>query len=275
MPATKPEPDCRRKPWLGPLLAGMSLWAGCSADVPLNPSFPLTLADARLALLDMEKHAKTPARPIVVLGGIYDPGIASSGVARRLRRMVDAEDMIISISFFGCGTFDQCRAQVIEKIQEAFPSDDPDVTTEIDVIAISMGGLVARHAAAVKAEGGRRLLIRRLFTISTPHRGAKLAWLLTLDSRIKDMKKGSPFLDKLDLAWENADYEIHPYTRLGDVIVGPANTAPPGRHPWWAANIPGSFSHLFAMFDPRFLADIARRLRSESPFTHEPPAPRP
>lgn len=275
MAATKPGPDCLRALWLCLLLAGMSLWAGCSADVPLNPSFPLTLADARLALREMEKRPKTPARPLVVLGGIYDPGIASSGVARRLRRMVDAEDLIISISLFGCGTFDQCRARVIEKVQEAFPSDDPDLTTEVDVIAISMGGLVARHAAEVKAEGGRRLQIRRLFTISTPHRGAKLAWLPIFDSRIKDMKKDSAFLKKLDLAWENADYEIYPYTRLGDVIVGPANTAPPGRHPWWTANIPGSFSHLFTMFDPRFLADIARRLRSESPFTHDPPAPLP
>lgn len=275
MAATKPGPDCLRALRLCLLLAGMLLWAGCSADVPLNPSFPLTRADARLALLDMAEHTKKPARPIVVLGGIYDPGIASSGVARRIRRMVDAEDLIISISFFGCGTFDECRARVIEKVHEAFPSDDPEVTTEIDVIAISMGGLVARHAAAVKAEGGRRLQIRRMFTISTPHRGAKLAWLLTFDSRIKDMKKDSPFLNKLDLAWKNADYEIYPYTRLGDVIVGPANTAPPGRHPWWVANIPGSFSHLFAMFDPRFLADIARHLRSESPFTLNPPTPLP
>lgn len=275
MAATKSGQDCLRALCLSLPLSGMLLWAGCSADVPLNPSFPLTRTDARLALLEMEKDPKTPARPIVVLGGIYDPGIASSGVARRFQRMVDAEDLIISISFFGCGTFDECRARVIEKVQEAFPSDNLDVTTEIDVIAISMGGLVARLAADVKAEEGRRLQIRRLFTISTPHRGAKLAWLLTIDSRIKDMKKGSLFLNNLDLAWKNADYEIYPYTRLGDAIVGPANTAPPGRHPWWVANIPGSFSHIFAMFDPRFLADIARRLRSESPFTHNPPAPLP
>lgn len=249
--------------------------AGCSADVPLNPSFPLTLADAKLLLREMEKLPKKPSRPIVVMGGIYDPGIASSGIARRIRRVVDAEGLIISISFLGCWTFDQCRRRVIEKVQEAFPSDDPDVTTEIDVIAISMGGLVARHAAELKAEGGRRLQIRRLFTISTPHRGAKLAWLPTFDSRIRDMKKGSPFLNKLDLAWKNADYEIYPYTRLDDAIVGAANTAPPGRHPRWVANIPGSFSHVFSMFDPRFLADIAHRLRSESPLTLSPPTPLP
>ncbi len=249
--------------------------AGCSADVPLNPSFPLTLNDAGLALREMEKLPKEPSRPIVVMGGIYDPGIASSGIARRIRRVVDADDLVISISFLGCWTFDQCRRRVIEKVQEAFPSDDPDMTTEIDVIAISMGGLVARHAAGLNAEGGRRLRIKRLFTISTPHRGAKLAWVPTFDPRIIDMRKDSPFLSMLDLAWKNADYEIHPYTRLDDAIVGPANTAPPGSDPWWVANIPGTFSHVFAMFDPRFLADIAHRLRSESPLTHSPPAPLP
>ena len=266
---------CRRAIWSCLLIAGMMLGSSCSADVPLNPSFPLTLSEARLALREMEKNPKTPVRPIVVVGGIYDPGIASSAVVRRIRRVVDDEKLIISISFFGCSTFDQCRTRVMEKVQEAFPSEDPDLTTAVDVIALSMGGLVARHAADVKAEAGRRLQIRRLFTISTPHRGAKLAWLFTFDSRIKDMRKDSPFLNKLDMAWKDADYGIYPYTRLGDAIVGPANTALTGRTPWWVANIPGSFSHLLSMFDQRFLADIARRLRSETPFAHDPPAPRP
>lgn len=275
MALTKPGPTYRRAIWFCLLIAGMMLGSSCSADVPLNPSFPLTLSEARLTLREMEKNPKTPVRPILVLGGIYDPGIASSAVARRIRRVVDAEKLIISISFFGCSTFDQCRTRVIEKVQESFPSDDPDLTTLVDVIALSMGGLAARHAADVNTEGGRRLQIGRLFTISTPHRGAKLAWLFTFDSRIKDMRKDSPFLNKLDLAWKNADYEIYPYTRLGDAIVGPANTAPPGRAPWWVANIPGSFSHLLSMFDQRFLADIARHLRSETPFSHDPPAPRP
>ena len=281
MATTKPGLASLRAVWFCLLLAVMLMWSGCLADVPLNPSFPLTLSDARLALKEMEKNPRPPARPIVVLGGIYDLGIASSGVARRIRRVMDAENQIINISFFGCSTFDQCRTRVIDRVQEAFPSDDPDLTTVVDVIALSMGGLVARHAADMNGDGNReiqgrrRLRIGRLFTISTPHRGANLAWVPTLDSRVVDMKSDSPFLMKLDLALDDAEFEIYSYTRLGDAIVGPANTAPPGRDPWWVANIPGSFSHLLAMFDLRFLADIACRLRSETPFTRDPPAPLP
>jgi hypothetical protein len=37
----------------------------------------------------------------------------------------------------------------------------------------------------------------------------------------------------------------------------------------------GQSDHLTVQEDPRILADIARRLRGEEPFTHAPPAPLP
>lgn len=253
------------------IIIAMALFlVGCSADRPLNPSFPLTLADAKIALGEMTADPKPLERPLVVLGGIFDPGIASSSVAGTLRRMISTDDVVISASFFWQFTFDECRDRVIERIEEAFPSDDPKQTIEVDVVAISMGGLVARHAARPRDDGGRRLQIRRLFTLSTPHRGANLASLPTFDRRAIDMRSGSAFLEELEQVHFESDYEIYPYSRLGDSIVGVENTAPTGQFPWWVPNIPGSFSHLLVMDDPRLLADIARRLRGETPFTSLP-----
>ncbi len=97
-----------------------------------------------------------------------------------------------------------------------------------------------------------------------------MALLPTFDRRAIDMRAGSAFLDELEPDHFESEYEIYPYTRLGDGVVGVENAAPTGQSPWWVPNIPGSFSHLFVMNDPRLLADIARRLRGESPFTSRP-----
>ncbi len=77
------------------------------------------------------------------------------------------------------------------------------------------------------AEGRRRLRIARLMTISTPHRGAAMAALPTIESRVRDMRAGSAFLCALDDC--EAGYELVPYCRLNDWIVGEENAAPPGR----------------------------------------------
>jgi pimeloyl-ACP methyl ester carboxylesterase len=245
---------------------------GCSADDPLNPSFPLTLKDARLALKEMADDPKPLDRPVIVLGGIYDPGVASSMVADRIRSLVSDDDDVLSISFFGLGTFDRCRDRVIQRLQDAFPNDDPDHTIEVDVVAISMGGLVARHAAIAGVDGHPQLRVQRLFTVSTPHRGANMAKWPTFDRRAIDMRAQSSFLASLESDLETAQYEILPYVRLGDVVVGESNAAPPGRHPWWVRNIPGSMAHMFSMFDARLLADIARRLRGEASYSTIPAA---
>jgi hypothetical protein len=249
--------------------------AGCSADRPLNPSFAVPMADAKAALREMCDHPKALDRPVVIVGGIHDPGFVVSRVARSIRRMTEPDELVESVSFFGSGsgTFDGCREHLIESVDTAFGSPGGDVTVEVDVIGFSMGGLVARHAARPRNDGGKRLRIRRLFTISTPHRGARMASLPTLDDRVLDMRAGSAFLAALDEDLVRADYEMFSYARLGDMIVGAENAAPPGRHPWWVANPPLSFAHLSTPHDPRIVADIARRLRGEEPLATLPAAP--
>jgi pimeloyl-ACP methyl ester carboxylesterase len=209
---------------------------------------------------------------VLVLSGIHDPGIVVASLAHRLRRVTTDDARIETVSFFGADTFDACRQRVLDKA--AWLTADAGATadgTEIDVVAVSMGGLVARYAAMSRPDDDRKLHIKRLFTIGSPHRGAHMADWPTFDRRVIDMRAGSPFLASLDEALEEADYELICYVRLGDVIVGEENAAPLGRTAWWIS--PGmSFAHLSAYDDPRLVADIARRLRGETPFTRSPAA---
>jgi hypothetical protein len=266
------------------LLLLVTCASGCSGDCPRNPSFPLKMADAKLAWKQMKNDPKPLDRPVIVLGGIYDPGIVAEHVAHELREIATPDAQVISLTFFEIHSFDHCAQKLIDAVDRAFPTDDAQRTTEVDVVAFSMGGLVARWAAAERpplsdsedasqtTAIARRLRIGRLFTISTPHRGAKLAWIPTFDQRVIDMRHDSAFLTALDA--QSTDYQLIPYARLGDSVVGAENAAPAGRNPWWLA--PSfTLSHMLAGHDVRILADIARRLRGEEPFTTEPAEPLP
>jgi hypothetical protein len=268
------------------VLAAWFLLATTScASAPENPSFPVTVPAACAALREMEAAPKPLARPVVVLGGYHDPGFGPMWWAAEVRRWA-RRPRVIGVQFARARDFEECRRDVIAAVDRAFPTADPEATVEVDVIGPSMGGLVARHAALPRP-GERRLKVARLFTISTPHRGAALASLPALSRLHADMRTGSAFLRRLDeadaLAAAGAGdagdgrgrYELVPYTRLGDRIVGPANAAPAGAAPWWVANVPLQPAHVGANLDPRIRADIARRLRGEPPFTRSPAAPLP
>ena len=140
-----------------------------------------------------------------------------------------------------------------------------------------MGGLVARHAWAwgKRSDGSerKRLRMARLFTIGTPHRGAELAQSLTPDRQARQMRAGSEFLEALDRADAERDFEMICYARTKDAIVGALRTAPEGETPYWVHG-PWLLSHLTVARDWRINVDIARRLRGEAPFaleTSEPP----
>ena len=265
--------------WSGKAGVGcmVALLMGCAGMGSENPSFDVSVSEAREALREMEAEPGELERPVVVLAGLFDPGVASWNLARQLRNLT-GDERIVSVAFPVAWNFDACRERAIAAVQDAFPSEDARWTTEVDVVGISMGGLVARYAAKEREdqdEPERRLRIARLFTISTPHQGAALAAAPSPDPRQRAMRKDSDFLKELNDRYTDTGYELYPYVRLGDRMVGAENAAPPGEVPWW---VPARFlqpDHLTASLDPRIVADIARRLRGESPFTSEPREPLP
>lgn len=249
-------------------------FGGC-ANEPGNPSFNVSIEQAERALGVMEREKRPFDRPVVVVAGYLDPGVGVAVAAAALRRLTTEPAQVIEVPLLTTTTFEACRARVIEKVEERFPSGDDRATVEVDVVGISMGGLVSRYAAIDLGNRVKTLRVKRLFTVATPHRGANLAQWPSMDPRHLGMRAGSEFLSRLDAALPSAEYELVPYVRLGDAMVGAANAAPAGETAWWVTNRALQPAHLGAHTDPRILADIARRLRGEAPFTREPRAPLP
>ena len=199
------------------ILVGLSALscAACANHNAVNPSFAVTSSQAKDAWKTMESSPARLERPLIVLGGIYDPGAMANHIADQIKDVAANDELIRHCSFFFDGSFDRCARKLIETVDDAFPTADPTQTVEVDAVAFSMGGLVARHAASdgFATTNGRRLRIARLFTIGSPHRGAKLACVPTFDRRIVDMRTESEFLETLNA--EDPDYEIVPICATG------------------------------------------------------------
>ena len=263
------------------IAVAMATAMGCAAKPKEpNPSFPLTHERAKS---DLDRIAKAPLplhRPILILGGFADPGVGGLFVGHDLRQYLPPDAKIVTVSFTFCNSFAACRDRVIAAVDRECPTDDPNQTSEVDVIGLSMGGLVGRYCAAPDGPGRRRLRVHTLFTASSPLSGALRAerWPHLLAMQ-KDMLPGSDFYRKLDNAERRGDggaeYELIPYVRLGDTVVGPQYAAPTGQTAGWVPNPPGELAHVGAMTDPRILSDVLRRLRGEKPWTTLPPAPLP
>jgi hypothetical protein len=251
------------------------LATGCAAT-PANPSFLVTGTLAHHAIAQMQADPRCLSRPLVVIGGYLDPGIASSYEKSFFQR-VSNHSKIIPVSLGSCETFAQCRQKIISAVDKACPTADPIWTRQVDVVGVSLGGLAARYAAAPSCDPThpRRLRVFRLFSISSPHTGATLAQSAGFTWFHREMQPGSEFLRKLAALDSTAGYLIFPYTLLHDNVVGENYAAPPGMRVYWLANDSILPSHPIAFADQRILADIARRLRNETPFSHEPPAPLP
>jgi hypothetical protein len=205
-------------------------------------------------------------RPLLVLAGWRAPAWPASILARRLARLAgDNGPRAAALAFPLHTSFDAAVQRARYEAARRWPSQD------IDVVGISMGGLIARAAAI--PTGRDPLRIARLFTLATPHRGARAAPYVPLDPLARDMRAGGGFLRTLDEALPAAPYELICYTRLGDTWVGAKNTAPLGRDPFWVPG-PPLLSHQTISADALIRADLARRLRAEPPLaarTSPPP----
>ena len=177
------------------LLAVLTLSGGC--QVPRrtpNPSFPTTHGEARADLTRMAANPAELARPLVVVAGIGDPAISSGAILKAVRPAVAAasQRLVVEVSFFDEHTFQGARQKLLREVGAALGTSIDDLP-EVDVVAFSMGGLVVR-SAAIADEAGHRLPIRRLFTISTPHEGARLAGIPIGTPQSDDMRPTSDFI---------------------------------------------------------------------------------
>lgn len=252
----------------------------------------------------MQSERKPLDRPVVVIDGYLDPGLGSAVVSGWVRKLTPDENQVITVNLLSCTNFDACRQKIVAAVEAAFPTGDRDDTCEVDVIGLSMGGLAARYAALPEcfealessaadstADDGpidvdpadaqlprpKRLNIARLFTLSSPHLGATMADVPTymFIATQRDMRRGSPFLKRLNDPAHAPDYAIIPYVRLADLTIGEQNAAPPGQTPIWLPKGWLDSAHAGVVMDPRIAADVCRRLRGEPTFVTEPREPLP
>lgn len=250
-----------------------ALLSGC-ATAPTNPSFKITTREADQDLARIVAARKPFARPLVIITGFMDPGLAAFFVQWRFESL-SADDRMIAVPMGEGLSFDYCRDKVIDAVERRFPSDDPSRTVEVDVIGLSMGGVVARYAALPPDDKHKRQLrINRLFTVSSPLCGSELAQRVpAVHPLIYPLRPGSRMLAQINST--KPAYAIFPYVLLNDHVIGLPNAAPPGQVAWWLSSPPLGTPHFCALFDSRITADIARRLRDEPALATAPRSPLP
>jgi len=238
-----------------------------------NPGYPASDAEVERMIKRMEASPVGLERPLVILSGWRATPFFANLLARRLRRCIGAHpDRIASVAYFTRGRIPACARIAIDRVGARFGMADETRTTQVDVVGISMGGLVAWSAAEEGDGKGRRLAIARLFTLATPWQGAGLAKSIRVDAACRDMRPGSPFLQRLEKSVKSVRYPIVPYAVLRDEWVGPSRSAPRGSDPIW---VPGRIycGHHLVSADRRILADLARRLRGDQALARPCPLP--
>jgi len=235
---------------------------------PENPSFSHArdILDAKAR--ELEANPKPLARPVLVFSGYRVPGIFGGQLATNLARLTSGRtDDFRMFAYPFDGDIDPLVNRVSKIVGREFGLEASGDTAAVDVVGISMGGIVGRLAAArmrPRPTGVPRINIRNLFTIATPHRGARLALKIHIDRAATDMQPNSPFLAKLDEYAKSDDYTLVPYATLNDITVGSANCSPPGADPIWIRGT-RRFAHTTVTMHPAIALDIALRLREESP----------
>jgi Predicted acetyltransferases and hydrolases with the alpha/beta hydrolase fold len=235
----------------------------------INPDFHLEEEPLRA---EFERMRATPValrRPVVILGGWHAPGVANWSLASKLIPATSGKaGDFLSITYAARLSLASAARAAFHAMQERGLLEQ-----ELDLIGISMGGILAR-ALAVNLFSLGEIKARRVLTVASPHRGAKIARVVIPDAAAWDMRPGSRFLTELNK--REPAHELHCYAALRDWWIGARNTAPPGLHPYWVDIHPGLgrlCTHFAINHEKRVIADIARRLRAEEPIAQRPSEP--
>jgi hypothetical protein len=158
----------------------------CGATIALMLSTPLAFERR-----PRRRGAAAPERrPVLLLHGYAQHPANFLSLMRRLRR--DGWTHVYTLRHPAMfGDIERSAARLgtaVDRIREATGAE------AVDVIAHSMGGLVAR--AYVRARGGA-CGIARLVTIGTPHQGTHIFPRLAHDPMLVQMRPDSPLLTRL------------------------------------------------------------------------------
>ena len=162
--------------------------------------------------------SENPARnPVLLIHGIKDDARKMEPMARYLRaRGWDAKTMSYRPSW-GQKGLDVLAGQVAKFVDENYAPG-----ARIDLVAFSMGGLVTRYY--LQRLGGLER-VRRYVTLSAPHHGTLLAYLLP-NAGCRQMRFGSAFLrDLASDADRLAQLDFTSFWTPLDAIIVPARSS--------------------------------------------------
>lgn len=244
-----------------------------------NPDYPQTHAQIEVEERRIRATFAPLPRPLIIVGGYHAPQAQPVALLQRLQRLIGPDAFAASpsarplcLSFLLGIDTDRILDALADQIAASGLRDpaSPDRTVEVDLIGISMGGVLCRALCQPPWRTQRRKLIvraARIFTLGSPHRGATLAREITLDPAGLDLAPNSAFLRTLNSTASVQPHELICYARLRDFWVGATNASPP-RHPViWTPGLL-AFTHLCLSQDRRILVDLSRRLRGEPPLAH-------
>ncbi len=201
------------------------------------------------ALLPPIMNGKNNRNPVLLVHGI----IRTSAVFRTMSAYLTQQGW--SVHSFNLTPnnatlgLDQLATQVADYVDKTFAPEQP-----FDLVGLSMGGLVTRYY--VQRLGGIDR-VQRFITISAPHQGTRMAYLLPRPACVQ-MRPGSPFLE--DLNKDASMLERLNFTSLWtpwDFIIVPACSSqmPVGREVKVSV-----FAHAFMVRDARCLQAVESAL---------------
>ena len=159
----------------------------------------------------------TPRNPVLLIHGIKDDARKMEPMARYLRAQGWAAKTMSLRPSWGQKGLEVLAGQVAQFIGENYAPAE-----KIDLVAFSMGGLVTRYY--LQRLGGLER-VQRYVTLSTPHHGTLLAYLLP-NVGCRQMRFGSAFLR--DLASDADRLAALDFTNFWtplDTIIVPARSS--------------------------------------------------
>lgn len=231
----------------------------------INPDFPASVREAKALARSLRANPKPLARPVLVLDGWHGPLLPSQRSAWNLSRHTSGRRRdFLAVGYpwaFSVEHAARCAMYWLERRGW--------LDREIDIVGISMGGIVARAiTSGVLGVGGPdRVRAVRVFTFATPHTGAILADRVAVDRAARQLRRGSDLLKRLDDALSSKSYDLYCYALLRDWLVGATRTFPSGTQPYWVdpEGLQRPIAHFVSPYEHRLGLDVALRLRGEAP----------
>lgn len=167
-------------PWPARMLAALRAFAvECAVTALLAVTFPFSLRRQRIQPFDDRVHR----RPVVFLHGYAQHSANFLWLARRLRR--DGWLHLYSVRHTAAwGDIERSGQRLGEALDRILRESG---ATSLDIVAHSMGGLVARACLRARGRSG----VARLITLGTPHQGTEAFRWLGREPMIAQMRVGS------------------------------------------------------------------------------------